>query len=156
MALRQFKPRLDILTLSMIAKVVTRPTALGASVIAQDNQGRVLLVRHSYMRGWSLPGGGVGRNEPPEAAAVRELQEEVGLNGSTPPELFGLYTRKIAWFSNVIALYRLRDVRIDFHPNLEVREVMFCDPSSPPPDTQQGTLRRLAELTGQAARSLYW
>jgi ADP-ribose pyrophosphatase YjhB (NUDIX family) len=149
-------PRLGIVTLVMIAKVVVRPTAFGASVIAQDAQGRVLLVRHSYMWGWALPGGGVGRNEPPEAAAIREMQEEVGLSSSTPPELFGLYTRKVAWFSNVIALYRVRDARIDFHPNLEVREVMFCDPSSPPPDTQASTLRRLAELTGQAPRSPYW
>jgi ADP-ribose pyrophosphatase YjhB (NUDIX family) len=149
-------PRLGILTLSMIAKAVVRPTAFGASVIAEDEQGRVLLVRHSYMPGWSLPGGGVGRNEPPEVAAVREMQEEVGLTSSAPPEFLGLYTRKVAWFSNVIALYRLRDVRIAFRPNLEVREVMFCDPSSPPADTQAGTLRRLAELTGQTSRSPYW
>ncbi|HUB84833.1 MAG TPA: NUDIX domain-containing protein [Rhizomicrobium sp.] len=149
-------PRLGFVTLSMIAKVVVRPTALGASVIAQDEQGRVLLVRHSYMPGWSLPGGGVGRNEPPETAALREMREEVGLNSSTPPELFGLYTRKVAWFSNVIALYRLRDVRITFRPNLEVRETTFCDPSCPPAGTQASTLRRLAELTGQAPRSPYW
>lgn len=156
MALRHFMPRSGVLTLSMIAKVVVRPTLLGASAIAEDEQGRVLLVRHSYMPGWSLPGGGVGYNEPPEAAAIRELQEEVGLNSSDVPELFGLYTRKVAWFSNVITLYRLRNAHIDFRPNLEVREVMFCDPSSPPPDTQAGTLRRLAELTGKAERSPYW
>lgn len=156
MALRQFMPRMGIVTLSMIAKVVVRPTALGANVMAQDAQGRVLLVRHSYTWGWALPGGGVGRNEPPEAAAIRELQEEVGLSGSGPAELFGLYTRKVAWFSNVIALYRLRDVRIAFRPNLEVREVLFCDPASPPPDTQASTRRRLAELTGQAPQSPYW
>jgi hypothetical protein len=50
----------------------------------------------------------------------------------------------------------LRNARIDFRPNLEVREAAFYDPLSPPPDTQPSTLRRLAELTGQAPRSLYW
>jgi ADP-ribose pyrophosphatase YjhB (NUDIX family) len=156
MARRQFMPRLGILTLSMIAKVVTQPTVFGATAIAEDEQGRVLLVRHSYMRGWSLPGGGVGRGEPPEVAVVRELAEEVGLTESDSPEFIGLYTRKVAWFSNVIALYRLRNARIAFRPNLEVREILFCDPASPPQDTQPGTRRRLAELTGKTPRSSYW
>jgi 8-oxo-dGTP pyrophosphatase MutT (NUDIX family) len=156
MSLRQFMPRLDILTLSMIAKIAVRPTAFGATGLAEDEQGRVLLVRHSYMPGWSLPGGAVGLNEPPETAAIRELQEEVGLTEYAPPEFMGLYTRRVAWFSNVIALYRFRNVRIAFRPGLEVREAMFCDPLSPPPGTQPGTLRRLAELTGQTPRSPYW
>ena len=39
----------------------------------------LLLVRTSYRRTWSLPGGGVRPGEPPEAAARRELAEEIGL-----------------------------------------------------------------------------
>ncbi len=140
----------------MIAKVFVRPALFGATAIAEDEQGRVLLVRHSYTPGWSLPGGGVDHGEAPDVAVIRELEEEVGLTGSSPPELFGLYTRKVAWFSNVIVVYRLRNARIAFKPNLEIREVMFCDPASPPSGTQTGTLHRLAELTGQTPRSPYW
>jgi 8-oxo-dGTP pyrophosphatase MutT (NUDIX family) len=40
---------------------------------------RLLLVRTSYRKGWTLPGGGVRRGEAPEAAARRELAEELGL-----------------------------------------------------------------------------
>ena len=39
----------------------------------------LLIVRSSYRRGWQLPGGGVRRDEVPEAAARRELVEEIGL-----------------------------------------------------------------------------
>jgi len=41
--------------------------------------GRLLLVRHSYKSGWATPGGFVDRGEPPADAAIREVGEEVGL-----------------------------------------------------------------------------
>jgi 8-oxo-dGTP diphosphatase len=39
----------------------------------------LLLVRSSYRTAWNLPGGGIHRGETPEAAARRELAEEIGL-----------------------------------------------------------------------------
>ena len=39
----------------------------------------LMLVRTSYRSEWSLPGGGIHRGETPEAAARRELIEELGL-----------------------------------------------------------------------------
>lgn len=51
----------------------------GCRVLAFDDAGRVLLIRHSYGSGnWMLPGGGIGRGEAPLAAALRELVEETG------------------------------------------------------------------------------
>ncbi len=60
-----------------------RPTRPGAAVAVWYG-GRLLLVRHSYRNGLSLPGGGVGRRERPVMAACRELREEIGI--ATEPD----------------------------------------------------------------------
>ena len=49
-------------------------------VLAQRDDGAIMLVKHTYISGWHLPGGGVERGELAEIAAERELEEEAGLN----------------------------------------------------------------------------
>jgi 8-oxo-dGTP pyrophosphatase MutT (NUDIX family) len=59
--------------------LVTRPTLHGVKCVLTDGP-RVLLVRHTYGRGWwDLPGGAIQRGEPPSEAAHREMAEELGL-----------------------------------------------------------------------------
>lgn len=145
-----------VVQLSIIAKSLIKPAVFGARAIVEDEGGRILLVRHSYLAGWHFPGGGVGRGEPPETAVLREVEEETGLRESTAPELLGLYLQKVVWVTNVVALYRLRKARIDFKRNLEIREAGFFDPNDLPPQTTLATRRRLAELSGKAPRALYW
>lgn len=57
---------------------VRRP-ASDAAAVALWHGDRLLVVRTSYHPLLDLPGGGVGRGEPPPAAAARELREETGL-----------------------------------------------------------------------------
>ena len=137
-------------------KALASPVALGACAVVSDTEGRVLLVRHSYQTGWHLPGGGVAAGEPPAQGAMRELREEIGLLRSEPPELIGIFTRRIGWATNVIALYRVRGAEIAFKPSLEIREIARIDPAQPPPGTVPGARRRLAEFTGQAPQSPFW
>ena len=137
-------------------KALASPVAFGVSGILDDEQGHILLVRHRYSPGWHFPGGGVNRGEPPAEAVVRELREEVGLQTSGAPVLHGLYTRTAGIATNVVALYRVSEARIAFQPNAEIAEIAWADPAHPPADCSTGTLRRLAELRGEAALSPYW
>ena len=65
------------------------PTFTGGAVTCLTNpEGRVLLVTHSYSRGWGLPGGLMNRREDPATTASRELREELGVDvGLTGPAI---------------------------------------------------------------------
>jgi 8-oxo-dGTP diphosphatase len=52
----------------------------GANALVTDADGRILVVRPTYLREWMLPGGRVERGETPHAAAIRETREETGLD----------------------------------------------------------------------------
>src|ERR1700744_5778585 len=72
-----------VFRMHILARSVISPSILGVSGAVFDGEGQVLLVRHSYIRGWHLPSGGVGRGEHPDAAIRRELSGGVGLSGGT-------------------------------------------------------------------------
>jgi 8-oxo-dGTP pyrophosphatase MutT (NUDIX family) len=54
---------------------LTRGKTLGVRALVTDEQGRVLLIEHTYVLGWWLPGGGVDRGETAHQAVARELRE---------------------------------------------------------------------------------
>ena len=66
---------------------------VGASVIVEDDQGRILLQLRSDNHCWGYAGGSVELDEEVEAAARRELLEETGLVAHKM-ELFGVFSGK--------------------------------------------------------------
>ena len=82
----------------------------------------LLLVRASYRREWNLPGGGIRPGEAPEAAARRELAEEVGL---AAPELVPLGVVSGLWDGRRDRVH-LFELRLDRLPalRLDSREVI--------------------------------
>jgi 8-oxo-dGTP pyrophosphatase MutT (NUDIX family) len=104
--LLRFAGRL-LFRLFITVKALIAPTAFGVTGTVLDGAGRVLLVRHRYMPGWQLPGGGVDRGEPPELAVMRELREDVGLIGGEAAFL-GLYTRPAGWAATLRRLAELQ------------------------------------------------
>jgi 8-oxo-dGTP diphosphatase len=98
---------------------VRRPRHDGALVAVWHGE-EVLAVRTSYMGGiWSFPGGGVKRGETPEAAALREIEEEVGLRVA-PESLRLAIDHTSRWH------YRLDRVRI-FEARLAERPPVRID-----------------------------
>lgn len=61
---------------------VLHPQVHGA-LVAIWHEGEILLVRNSYVRYHSLPGGYVRRGETGREAAVRELFEETGIRAAS-------------------------------------------------------------------------
>ena len=57
---------------------IFRPKGRG-TLVAVWSQGRLLLVKNGYRRGYSLPGGNCKSGERARKAAVREIGEEVGI-----------------------------------------------------------------------------
>jgi 8-oxo-dGTP diphosphatase len=53
---------------------------VAADVLFRDADGRILLVDPTYKPDWDVPGGMAEANEPPQAAARREVREELGLD----------------------------------------------------------------------------
>jgi len=147
--------RTAIMQLYILAQSAVTPVAYAVAGAVIDSRGRVLLVQHSYKLGWQLPLGGVGRGEAASEAVLRELSEEVGVSGGEA-SLFGIYTRKSGWATNVVALFRITSATVDFRPNLEIRDIMFADPAAPPPGCTDDMARRLEELAGTVAPRPYW
>ena len=78
-----------------LRKIVGKRTLLqvGASVIVEDENGKILLQLRSDNHCWGYPGGSVELDETVEDAAARELFEETGLIAEDL-KLFGVFSGK--------------------------------------------------------------
>src|SRR3569832_2868665 len=64
-----------------------RGMTLGVRAVVLEGDNRVFLVKHSYVAGWHLPGGGVEVGETFRDALQRELMEEGRSEMTDEPEL---------------------------------------------------------------------
>lgn len=135
-----------------------RGMTLGVRALVIDGQDRVFLVKHSYVEGWQLPGGGVEVGETMPHALTRELMEEGNIEVTDPPALFGLYFNARASRRDHVALYIVRD----FHqaaphtPNHEIIASGFFPRDALPPDTTVATHARLDEYFNRKPASERW
>jgi 8-oxo-dGTP pyrophosphatase MutT (NUDIX family) len=146
------------LILDMIQRRVVRPTlfawwrltrgaTLGVRIAVYDTEGRVLLVRHSYVPGWYFPGGGVDAGETAEAAAIRELREETGHAAREAPRFLGFFHNPRSHRSDHVAFFELTAFEKVAEAPLgrEIAEVAFHPLDALPKDTTPSTRARIAE-----------
>jgi len=134
-----------------------RPVTLGVRMLCRDGENRVLLVRHSYAKGWHLPGGGVEAGETASEAGVRELAEEGGVEALAAPKLLGFYANHANFPNDHIALYEVETWRpCPPRAGREIAERGWFARDALPEGVTPGTLRRLAEVFDNAPPSATW
>lgn len=125
----------------------TRGMTLGVRALVFDEQRRVFLVRHTYLAGWHLPGGGVEKGETVFDALERELREEASLALVGSPEFLGLLHNAAVSARDHVALFAvMQTARLDTpRPALEIAERGFFALDSLPDTIAAASLRRIEE-----------
>lgn len=141
----------------LFLKGVVQRMTLGARM-AVIVDGKVLLLKHTYMPGWQMPGGGIDPGETAEQAARRECVEETGFEPLGDVKLFAFYHNTKATNRDHVALFvatSAREVRT-FKPNHEIRAVGWFPVDDLPEDVLASTRQRIAEIRGDHPPAANW
>ena len=139
-----------------------RSMTLGVRILVFDPQGQVCLVRHTYVAGWHLPGGGVERGEDARTAACKEVFEEAGL--IVAPEqmrLVSIHTNFQSFPGDHVLVYRAENWQRACPDGVtntahEIAACGFFPCDALPEGTTPATRRRLAEAAGTGPASPIW
>jgi 8-oxo-dGTP pyrophosphatase MutT (NUDIX family) len=136
----------------------SRGLTLGVRAMVIDGEDRVFLVKHGYVTGWHLPGGGVERGETVRQALRRELREEANIEVIDPPLLHGVFLNAAVSRRDHIALFVVRGFRQETlpQPSYEIIDHRFFGLAELPADVTPGTRRRIAEVLEGASVSEKW
>lgn len=136
----------------------SRGLTLGVRAAILDDRNRVFLIRHTYVPGWHLPGGGVETGETALDALGRELQEEACIALDGPPQLFGVYFNSRISRRDHVLVYVVRrfTVLAVKQPDREIAEAGFFPLDRLPEGTTTATRARISEiLDGQSAAATW-
>ncbi|HEV7600046.1 MAG TPA: NUDIX domain-containing protein [Bradyrhizobium sp.] len=135
-----------------------RGMTLGVRGVVLDDENRVFLVKHSYVSGWHLPGGGVEVGESFRDALERELMEEGRIELAGEPGLHGIFFNRHVSRRDHVAVYVIRHFRQAGlpEPNREIVACGFFGADALPHDTTEGTRLRIAEVLGNSPPITTW
>jgi 8-oxo-dGTP diphosphatase len=105
---------------------------VSAAAIVLDEQERLLLLKHVFRggEGWGVPGGFISSGEQPDAAVMRELREETGLEIERAELAF---VRTLEHVNHVEMVFRCRARSVDAKAqSLEISELKWCAPDRLP------------------------
>lgn len=137
---------------------VTRPRTIGVRALLLDPQGRIALVRHHYIDGWYLPGGGVKKGEAASDALRRELAEEVAIADATVERVLGVYHSRREGKDDHVIVYVARAATDTLRAAdaLEVAAAGWFAPDALPEGASPATRRRIAEFRDGATGGGDW
>ena len=147
--------RLGIRTHRYLQRLLGAST-VGVRAVVLDDQQRVLLVKHTYVRGWHLPGGGVKQKETLVDAIKRELEEEAGIIVTHKPQLMGAYYHQVRGVDDYSIVFLVKSYDNVPSRSIEIAETRWFSLDELPKDIAAGTLRRLNELFSGADISDRW
>ena len=139
--------------------LVRRSHTLGVRAIVRDDEGRIFLVKHTYVAGWYLPGGGVDWGETFAQALEKELREEGNIHLKGEGRLIALYQNPKISKRDHVALYECPDWHQPAPPQIPNREILdagFFALDDLPDGVTDATLRRLAEVERGGPFAPYW
>lgn len=138
---------------------VVKPRTLGVRSLVLDGNDRVALVKHTYIAGWHLPGGGVKKREGFDAGLARELREEVGLHVFTTERVLGIYHNLREAKDDHVVVFVTRvpaGTAVTAADALEIAEAAWFAIDALPADVSPATARRIAEYRAGAMGSGDW
>jgi 8-oxo-dGTP pyrophosphatase MutT (NUDIX family) len=138
--------------------VLLRGLTLGVRGVVFDAEGRVLLIRHSYVAGWTFPGGGVEIGETTLEALKRELLEEANVTLTEEPVLHGIFHQPSFSRRDHVLVYVARAFTWPgpHKPNREIAECAFFALDALPEDMSPGARRRLREILDRTPADAVW
>jgi 8-oxo-dGTP diphosphatase len=109
--------------------VVTRLTQpkfnAGVSALVFDEQGKVLLFKHTYRKfEWGIPGGVLEYKEQPSEAMIREFYEETGMRIEITKLLKVVSAKE---FPHLSIVYLCKIIGGEFNPSHEISEMEYFD-----------------------------
>lgn len=128
--------------------LMRRGLTLGVRAIVRSEDGKFLLVRHTYTPGWHFPGGGVEKGETVVAALENELLQETGLRLEGTPLLHGVFHNKGVSRRDHVLVYvcNVNGSVASKSTSVEIAEIGYFDFNDLPEGTDSGTICRMTEV----------
>lgn len=134
---------------------IFRPNTKGVRIILTTPDHKFILVKHKYTNGLYLPGGKIRKNENLKDAAVREIDEELGINlGGDALKFFGEYSNDLEYKKDRIYVFT---ATTDQNPALrswEIKKFVIVEERDLDKiKLSEGTRNRLEEFLGKRPKS---
>ncbi len=156
--MQQRRPTLRERLLHLAFRIV-RPVTLGVkAIVLRNGDSEVYLVRHTYVPGWRLPGGGVEPGDSVLKTLHKELSEECNITLTGEPTYVGIFHNTFATRRDHIVLYVCRDFTQSAPkvPDMEIAEAGFFPVDALPDGTVASCRARLRDVLEEREPAQLW